>query len=54
MTMATTTMTTTTTMTNGRIYLWFLHVLIVRWCMWYRSHGVGDIQMHNFEIVQKL
>ncbi len=46
-------MTTTTTMTNGHYYLRFLHLLIVRWCMWYRSHGAGNIQMHNFEISTK-
>jgi hypothetical protein len=47
------TTTTTATTTNGRTYLWFLHVLIVRWCMWYRAHGAGNVQMHNFEISTK-
>ncbi len=53
MTTTTTTTMTTTTTTNGRTYQWFLHVLIVRWCMWYRSHRAGDMQMHNFEISAK-
>ncbi len=39
--------------TNGCTYLWIFHVLIVRWCMWYRSHGAGDIQMHNFKTSTK-